>query len=1035
MKHLPFFACLTALIVLTSSPRAIAQNAEVQIIHNCADPAADSVDIYVGATLAFDNFAFRNATAFLSLPTGAPLQVGIAPKTSSSVTDTLVSYSLSLTPGERYIAMATGVLSPGSFAANPDGRSTGFQLRIFSGIRSASSGSTDVDFAVMHGSTDAPTVDVVPMGSASVLVDNAAYGDITSYLTVPAASYTLNITPGSDNSQIVASYVADLSTLGGGAAVVFASGFLNPSINQSGAAFGVFAALPNGTVIELPANTSARLQIVHNCADPAAASVDIYLDTTLTLDDFNFRAATPFRNVPAGVQVNIGIAASTSSSVNDVLVSIPVTFQAGQTYIAVASGVIDSATFAPNPDGVNTGFQLVVKSGVTENSSGSSAVRFVTLHGSTDAPTVDAVLQSSPAPLIDGLSYTEFSSSLEVPAGAYILNITPDNDNATVVASYEVDLSAIGGSSALVFASGFLDPTSNQNGAGFGLFAALPNGTVVAFPATTTARLQIIHNCADSNADSVDIYLDSVLILNDFAFRTATPFNDIPAGTPIIIGIAPSNSSSVSDALVSIPVTLQGGQTYVAIASGVLTPADFALNPDSINTNFQLLLTSGVAESAELPTDVRFIAVHGATDAPYVDVIPQSAPAPLIDGISYTGISSTLNVPAASYVLNITPDNNNAAVVASYNVDLSSLGGASAVVFASGFLNPAANQNGPAFGLYAALTNGTVVAFPASTTARVQIIHNAADPIAATVDVYAGSNLLRDNFSFRTATPFLDLPAGVSIPVGIALSTSMSAADTIPGLGTTVNFTAGQTYVVVANGVSAPANFSVNPDGRSTAFGFFVKEGVRTASASSSDVDFYVLHGVTDAPAVDVIANQALTLVNDAAYGDMTGYLTVPAASYALDVTPAAGSPVVASFTADLSTLGGGAATVFASGFLTPANNQNGLPFGLFAALSDGTVVPFQNATGVSEMVRGFTRGIYPNPSQNQFRFMLNVDKAVNASLELMDMTGRAVIRQNMEIKPNQEVTMDVTSMPAGLYSLRIVSELGASATTVSIAR
>ena len=33
--------------------------------------------------------------------------------------------------------------------------------------------------------------------------------------------------------------------------------------------------------------------------------------------------------------------------------------------------------------------------------------------------------------------------------------------------------------------------------------------------------------------------------------------------------------------------------------------------------------------------------------------------------------------------------------------------------------------------------------------------------------------------------------------------------------------------------------------------------------------------------------------VNDAPYGAITSYITVPAASYILDVTPAAGSPIV----------------------------------------------------------------------------------------------------------------------------------------------
>jgi hypothetical protein len=94
-----------------------------------------------------------------------------------------------------------------------------------------------------------------------VIVDDLTYGEFTDYLSVGAGGYILDITPGDDNLTIVASYDVDLSGLGGGAAVVFASGFLTPADDQDGAAFGLFAALPDGTVVEFPlyVETAKRL--------------------------------------------------------------------------------------------------------------------------------------------------------------------------------------------------------------------------------------------------------------------------------------------------------------------------------------------------------------------------------------------------------------------------------------------------------------------------------------------------------------------------------------------------------------------------------------------------------------------------------------------------------------------------------------------------------------------------------------------------------------------------------------------------------
>ena len=137
----------------------------------------------------------------------------------------------------------------------------------------------------------------------------------------------------------------------------------------------------------------------------------------------------------------------------------------------------------------------------------------------------------------------------------------------------------LAGSAAVVFASGFLDPSMNQNGESFGLFAALPSGTVVPLPATSLASLQVIHNSADPGANSVDIYLDGTLAIDDFGFRTATPFIDVPAGVDVNIGVAPPNSNNVNDTIANIVAQFVNGETYVAIASGVLNPANFASNP------------------------------------------------------------------------------------------------------------------------------------------------------------------------------------------------------------------------------------------------------------------------------------------------------------------------------------------------------------------------------------------------------------------------------------------------------------------------
>ena len=74
---------------------------------------------------------------------------------------------------------------------------------------------------------------------------------------------------------------------------------------------------------------------------------------------------------------------------------------------------------------------------------------------------------------------------------------------------------------------------------------------------TVNARVQIIHNSADMAAQSVDVYLNNELLLDNFSFRTSTPFVDIPANEDITISIAPSTSMSASQGIVSYNYLLE----------------------------------------------------------------------------------------------------------------------------------------------------------------------------------------------------------------------------------------------------------------------------------------------------------------------------------------------------------------------------------------------------------------------------------------------------------------------------------------------
>ncbi|MBL0012457.1 MAG: DUF4397 domain-containing protein [Flavobacterium sp.] len=693
----------------------LAQTARVQVIHNSADAAAASVDVYLNGTLLLDNFAFRTATPFIDAPAGVPIQIDIAPGTSTSVAQSIYNIAPTLTPGETYVVVADGIVSASGYTPNQ-----AFGLAVFASGRETASSATTTDVLVHHGSTDAPTVDVaeVSIPAGTVVNDISFPAFSSSYLELSTADYTLAVQDAT-GAVTVATYAAPLASLNlqGVALTVVASGFLDPSQNSNGPAFGLYVALPSGgALIPLPLVTppaTARVQVIHNSADAAAALVDVYLNGDLLLNDFAFRTATPFIDAPAGTPIQIDIAPSTSTSVAQSIYNIAPTLTAGETYVVVADGIVSANGYTPNQP-----FGLSVFASGREAASSATTTDVLVHHGSTDAPTVDVVETSVPAgTIVDNISYPSFNSSyLELSTADYTLAVK-DATGSVTVATYAAPLATLNlqGVALTVIASGFLNPAANSGGPAFGLYVALPSGgALIPLPLVTpptTARVQVIHNSADAAAALVDVYLNGALLLNDFAFRTATPFIDAPAGTPIQIDIAPSTSTSVAQSIYNIAPTLTAGETYVLVANGIVSATGY-----SPTQPFGLSVFAQGREAASNASNTDVLVNHGSTDAPTVDVVESSVvAATVVDDISFPNFNSAyLELPTADYVLDV-KDATGTVTVARYSAPLATLNlqGTALTVVASGFLNPGNNSGGAAFGLWVALpSGGDMIALP-----------------------------------------------------------------------------------------------------------------------------------------------------------------------------------------------------------------------------------------------------------------------------------------------------------------------------------
>lgn len=272
------------------------------------------------------------------------------------------------------------------------------------------------------------------------------------------------------------------------------------------------------------------------------------------------------------------------------------------------------------------------------------------------------------------------------------INDSDGNDGQQATQTLDVPIDALAGKTRmrvkkLFGTNDYLDPCL---GAGFGQTEDYSINVTLPL-----ARLQVVHNSPDPAVEVVDVYLNDELLLDDFAFRTATPFIDAPANTPIKIDIAPGTSVDVSESIFTVSPTLAADETYIAVASGTL------------GSSISLEVFAGAREVAAVAGNTDVLVQHGSPDAPTVDVVNQDGGGILVDDISYPEFQGYLELPTDDYLIDITTADGSTKV-AGYQAYLAELGLADAAVtvFASGFLDPASNGDGPAFGLWVSLATG-----------------------------------------------------------------------------------------------------------------------------------------------------------------------------------------------------------------------------------------------------------------------------------------------------------------------------------------
>jgi hypothetical protein len=541
-----------------------------------------------------------------------------------------------------------------------------------------------------------------------------------------------------------------------------------------------------------------------------------------------------------------------------------------------------------------------------------------------------------------------------------------------------------------------------------------------------SARVQLIHNAADSTADTLDVYMNGVMLLDNFAFRTATPFMNVQAGQDMVISFVHKDSADTTGAVFTDTINFGVDSSYIVVASGNISDTGYLpMQPFMLHTMEMARDTSVAADSV----DVLFY--HGATDAPAFDITAGIGAFPLVDSLSYGMFSDyqRSNTAEDAPLQLMVAGGDSILGTYSFPSNTFALGGNAVTVLASGYMNQESNSNGPAFGLFMAdPQGGKLIPLPQSpgdNEARIQLIHVSNDMNADTVDVYVNNMKVVDNLEFAYASPFMNVTEGQNVVVSFNNSNSTDTTGAV--FKDTVSFTAGNTYVLVASGSSTD---TISPVTRGIQLNMY--EPAQEISGTPAMVDVLIYHGATSVPAINVnLGGEAAILAGNISYGEFSGYTSIDTNNVNVDVSAAEGDSLIGSYLLPLQELNakGRAFTIVAAGAAgdtTSEDSTNANQLSLWVASSEGGQLMQLNSVLASAKKvdnNAYRMTLFPNPSsQGYTNVSYELSRPEEVNFNIYDLKGSLVrkISEGNKVPGQYLLNISTSGLNRGLYLMRM---------------
>lgn len=230
--------------VIADTPSPVGDAAQVRVIHLSAD--TPPVDIAPdGGDEIIQGLAYPTATEYLTVPAG---QLDVEVRPAGAVDGWVVANpgGVFLSDGKSYSLFAIGSLADDTF-------------RLVTAIDASAPPPAPAKVRVLHGSPDAPAVDVYVDGALAF--SGAAFGQITDYAEIPAGDHQI---------QVVAA-----GTTPADGAVIDATLAFAPGSATTVAATGDLATITPQVIVDdpTPAADKAQLRVVHLISDAPAVAV------------------------------------------------------------------------------------------------------------------------------------------------------------------------------------------------------------------------------------------------------------------------------------------------------------------------------------------------------------------------------------------------------------------------------------------------------------------------------------------------------------------------------------------------------------------------------------------------------------------------------------------------------------------------------------------------------------------------------------------------------------------------------------------